>query len=104
MRLLANENFPEDAVEALKQAGHDVLWIRKDSPGISDREVLSRAQDENRILVNFEALAELNKTVTPAEAGMTLLDFCKRLQLYELSGPRSRCLVIARNHSAQLWI
>jgi hypothetical protein len=36
MRFLANENFPLDAVEALRQNGHDVAWIRIDSPGISD--------------------------------------------------------------------
>ena len=28
MRLLANENFPYDAVAALRESGHDVLWIR----------------------------------------------------------------------------
>ncbi len=28
MRFLANENFPADAVEALRVRGHDVAWIR----------------------------------------------------------------------------
>jgi predicted nuclease of predicted toxin-antitoxin system len=54
MRFLANENFPLDAVEALYQKGHDVVWIRTDSPGISDPEVLSRAQAEDRILLTFD--------------------------------------------------
>jgi hypothetical protein len=27
MRLLANENLPRAAVEALRSLGHDVLWI-----------------------------------------------------------------------------
>jgi len=54
MRFLANENFPFDAVEALRQVGHDVTWIRTESPGISDPEVLSRAQAENRILLTFD--------------------------------------------------
>ncbi|MEB3311582.1 MAG: DUF5615 family PIN-like protein [Snowella sp.] len=54
MRFLANENFPLDAVEALRQNGHDVIWIRLESPGISDPEVLSRAQAENRILLTFD--------------------------------------------------
>ncbi|NCR38730.1 MAG: hypothetical protein GPJ21_02075 [Microcystis aeruginosa W13-11] len=49
MRFLANENFPLDAVEALRQNGHDVAWIRMESPGISDPEVLSRTQAENPI-------------------------------------------------------
>ena len=54
MYFLANENFPFDAVEVLRQNGHDVAWIRVDSPGISDTEVLSRAQAENRILLTFD--------------------------------------------------
>jgi hypothetical protein len=42
MRFLADENFPGDAVTALRAAGHDVLWIRTDAPGITDQEVLAR--------------------------------------------------------------
>jgi hypothetical protein len=37
MQLLADENFPGDAVTALRAAGHDVLWIRTDAPGITDK-------------------------------------------------------------------
>ncbi len=54
MRLLANENFPKQAVEALQQHGHDVVWVRTQCPGISDREVLSLAQSENRIILTFD--------------------------------------------------
>jgi predicted nuclease of predicted toxin-antitoxin system len=54
MRFLANENFPLDAVEALRQDGHDVTWIRSEFPGISDPEVLSLAQAEERILLTFD--------------------------------------------------
>ena len=54
MRFLANENFPLAAVEALRSAGHDVVWIRVDSPGISDDEVLARALREDRVLVTFD--------------------------------------------------
>ena len=54
MRLLANENFPLDAVEALRENGHDVAWIREDARGSKDEEVLSRAQQEDRILITFD--------------------------------------------------
>jgi predicted nuclease of predicted toxin-antitoxin system len=54
MRFLANENFPLDAVEALRQQGHNVVWIRTESPGIADPEVLHRAQIEDRILLTFD--------------------------------------------------
>ena len=54
MRLLANENFPGEAVEALRARGHDVAWIRMDSPGLPDPDVLNRAITENRILITFD--------------------------------------------------
>lgn len=54
MRILANENFPRAAVDALREAGHDVAWVRTDAPGSSDREVLSRAQHEKRLLLTFD--------------------------------------------------
>ena len=54
MRLLANENFPGLAITALRLRGHDTLWIREDSPGISDHDVLSRATAEERILITFD--------------------------------------------------
>ena len=53
MRFLADENFPLDAVEALRQKGQDVAWIRTESPGISDPEVLRRAQVEDCILLTL---------------------------------------------------
>ena len=36
MQFLANENFPLDVVEALRNEGHDVAWIRTDAPGSKD--------------------------------------------------------------------
>jgi predicted nuclease of predicted toxin-antitoxin system len=54
MQLLADENFPGDAVNALRQLGNDVAWVREDSPGISDIQVLDRAQHESRILITFD--------------------------------------------------
>jgi hypothetical protein len=53
MRSLANENFPLDAVEAIRQAGH-VVWIRTEAPGASDQDVLHRATSEQRVLLTFD--------------------------------------------------
>ncbi|MBD2164771.1 DUF5615 family PIN-like protein [Calothrix membranacea FACHB-236] len=74
MRFLANENFPSDAVEALRQQGHDVVWIRTDAPGITDTEVLSRAQTEDRILLTFDKdFGELAfRSKLPATSGIIL--------------------------------
>ncbi len=42
MKLLANENFPRLAVEALRATGYDVLWARTDMPGAADDSILER--------------------------------------------------------------
>ncbi|HEX3952164.1 MAG TPA: DUF5615 family PIN-like protein [Stellaceae bacterium] len=54
MRFLADENFPRAAVEALRDAGHDVIWIRTTEPGAPDQAVLDRAAREQRILLTFD--------------------------------------------------
>jgi predicted nuclease of predicted toxin-antitoxin system len=74
MRLLANENFPLDAVEALRTDGHDVAWIREDSRGAPDEQILRRAQAENRIVVTFDKdFGELAfRSKLPAQSGVIL--------------------------------
>jgi predicted nuclease of predicted toxin-antitoxin system len=54
MYFLANENFPLDAIEALKAQGHDVAWVHTDAPGSSDEQVLAYANREKRILLTFD--------------------------------------------------
>jgi predicted nuclease of predicted toxin-antitoxin system len=54
MRLCANENISAATVSRLRQAGHDVFWIRESAPGSRDEAVLARAQDEGRLLVTFD--------------------------------------------------
>jgi predicted nuclease of predicted toxin-antitoxin system len=51
MRLLANENFPRAAVEALRASGHDVLWAAEDCASARDEDVLALAVRESRILL-----------------------------------------------------
>lgn len=74
MRLLANENFPLDAVEALRAEGHDVAWIREDARGSNDEEVLARGQKEERILMTFDKdFGELAfRSKLPAGSGVIL--------------------------------
>ena len=54
MRLLADENFPKPAVEALRAEGHDVLWARTDFDGTSDVALLDRAESEARIVLTLD--------------------------------------------------
>jgi predicted nuclease of predicted toxin-antitoxin system len=74
MRILANENFPGDAVMALRERGHDVAWVRSDAPGSSDVKVLARAQAEDRVLVTFDKdFGELAfRSGLPASSGIVL--------------------------------
>lgn len=54
MRFLANENVPMALVELLAVRGHDVGWIRRDSPGAKDPDVLRRSVAESRVLITFD--------------------------------------------------
>jgi predicted nuclease of predicted toxin-antitoxin system len=74
MRILANENFPGDAIATLRQRGRDVAWIRADAPGSSDHRVLTRADTEGRILITFDKdFGELAfRAKLPASSGIIL--------------------------------
>ena len=80
MRWLANENFPGDAVELLRAHGHDVAWIRVDSPGLPDPQVLARAVTEQRVLLTFDKdFGELAfRSRLPAACGVILFRFTHR--------------------------
>ena len=74
MRFLANENFPRLAVEALREAGHDVQWVRLDAPGATDERVLDLARAGGRVLLTFDKdFGELVlKRGLPASQGVVL--------------------------------
>jgi predicted nuclease of predicted toxin-antitoxin system len=54
MRFLADENFPGTAVDALVQAGHDVVCIATAASGMLDIEVFRWAARESRIILTFD--------------------------------------------------
>ena len=54
MRLLADENFPLATVTALRQAGHDVTWARRDAPGTGDLALLDLAEVEGSVLLTLD--------------------------------------------------
>jgi predicted nuclease of predicted toxin-antitoxin system len=75
MRLLANENVPAAAVDALRAAGHDVVWVRIDGPGSTDEAVLAQASREARTVLTFDKdFGELAfRARLPASAGVILV-------------------------------
>ncbi len=54
MKFLANENFPLFSVRHLRDKGYNISSISEDSPGTTDHQVLSRAIEENRIILIFD--------------------------------------------------
>ena len=55
-KIYANENFPRQCVEALRDLGHDVLTTQdsgKSDLAIPDEEVLAYSREQDRILVTF---------------------------------------------------
>lgn len=51
MRLLADESCDFAIVQALRAAGHDVAAVVELTPGISDREVITIAREEHRVVL-----------------------------------------------------
>jgi len=54
MKLLADENIPSSVVRALSEEGYDILWVRIESPGSSDRDVIKFACQENRLILTYD--------------------------------------------------
>ena len=50
MRILADENMPEQTVELLRMAGHYVHFATETMPSEADPNILSVATSENRLL------------------------------------------------------
>jgi|SRR6185503_11877234 len=75
MRFLANENVPGPVVAALRERGHDVVWIKEAMPGAKDSVVLAQAQTEQRVVVtadtDFGDLAF--RSGLPAQCGVVLI-------------------------------
>ena len=74
MRFLADENFPRPALEALRDAGLDVVWIADSHSGATDIEVLELCMAQRRVLLTFDKdfgeLAFIKGL--PAECGIVL--------------------------------
>ncbi len=54
MRWLADENIPRAMIICLRELGGDVAAIAEIAPGVSDREVMSLARTDRRILLSFD--------------------------------------------------
>ena len=106
MRILADENVPGRVVRELRELGHDVRWVREDSPGLGDRAVLELACSEARLLLTFdkdfgELVFRLGRDASrgvilcrlPPGPPEAVAGFVARV--FELVGDRTGCFVVA---------
>lgn len=54
MKLLANENFPLKSINILKELGFDITAIAETCSGITDKEVMKIAENEERTILTFD--------------------------------------------------
>jgi predicted nuclease of predicted toxin-antitoxin system len=54
MNLLADESVDGPVVERLRQDGHVVLYVAEMEPGITDEEILRRANEQRSLLVTAD--------------------------------------------------
>ena len=54
MRLLVDEHAPRSIVEALRQCGYDLIWVREQHRGMSDEDILRLSVEEQRLIVTFD--------------------------------------------------
>ena len=101
MRILADENIPEQSIPMLRDFGHDVLWVREEQPRTPDPYVLDWATRESRLLITLDKdFGELNQRYgSQAPFGVILFRIADNVLGAE------RALLIAQNVNAQVdWL
>ena len=54
MKFVADENVDRSVVDALRDLGHDVLYVPEFAKALSDDEVLTLARDESALLITSD--------------------------------------------------
>jgi predicted nuclease of predicted toxin-antitoxin system len=54
MNFLADENIETEIVDLLRNSGYEVEYVLEMSPGVGDKEIVSRANKNNSILVTSD--------------------------------------------------
>ena len=100
MNLLADEGVDRQIVERLRQDGHDVLYIAEMAPGISDDEILSRANALDTLLFTADKdFGELVYRQNLVHAGVLLIRLAGVPPEAKQGSFRRRCA-----NAAQKWL
>jgi predicted nuclease of predicted toxin-antitoxin system len=79
MNFLADESCAGPVIQALREAGHDVVAISEVAAGVADDEVLDRAQREKRVLITEDRdFGELVYARGRSSSGVILVRFPSR--------------------------
>ncbi len=75
MRFLTDENISGTVVRRLREQGHDVLAVKESMRGESDAVILTRGQDQGRVVVTYDKdFGELAfRCLQPYGSGVVLL-------------------------------
>jgi len=111
-KFLADENIPMKAVEALRQKGIDIILLLEISPSLSDKEVLSLANRQGRVIITFDTdFGKLAFKEKLKVKGVVLLRFiprspqhiAKRIeQLLASETPIEKCFIVVREDSVRV--
>ena len=77
MRLLADENVSSGAIATLRNAGHDVMSVKESMPGQSDKTILTKGVEQDRVVLTHDkGFAELAfRQGLRADCGVVLFRF-----------------------------
>lgn len=81
MRFLADESCDFAVVRALRAAGHDVATVAEDEPGLTDCDVIARAESESRIVLSEDKeFGQLSFSAGGGSVGSVLLRIPARVR------------------------
>jgi len=100
MKFLADEGIDRPVVAALRELGHDVLFVAKTHPGVHDNTVLDLTNQEDRIpMTRDKDLGELVFWLKKVHTGIVLN------RLHELSSEAQVALItqVLVEHGPELY-
>lgn len=99
MKILADENIERGFIEALREAGFDVLSVRESYIGFADDEILQVAVDEKAVILTYDTdFGELVFRFSLQSHGVILL----RVHGLSLDEKIQITILAIREHEAEL--
>ena len=106
MRILADTNIDGPIVSALRDAGHDVVWIYEDARQMVDPNILARAVREDRLLITFDTdfgeLTFLERL--PAHCGVVLFRIAQAVTVPEAAQLIAHNLAAPITWAGLFWV